>query len=126
MGTQEGGCSCGSVRFRIEGEPTRVGTCHCATCRKETGSVIMAFAVWAKERFEVSGETRQWRNRHFCPNCGSPLFEIGDENTEVEIKLGALDAAPAGLTPTYETWIRRREKWLPPVADADQFYENRG
>jgi hypothetical protein len=37
----------------------------------------------------------------------------------------ALDAAPAELDPTYETWIKRREHWLPALVDADQFQENR-
>jgi hypothetical protein len=73
----------------------------------------------------MTGETRHWHNRHFCPACGSRLFEASDDDPEVEIKLGALDAAPAELDPTYETWIKRREHWLPALADADQFQENR-
>jgi hypothetical protein len=122
---REGGCSCGAVRFRVTGEPDRVGVCHCTTCRKETGSVIMAFAVWPRDKFMVTGETRHWQNRHFCPTCGSRLFEVSDDDPEVEIKLGALDDAPTELRPTYELWIRRREHWLSAVPEADQFVENR-
>jgi len=123
--TREGGCSCGAVRFRLQGEPNRVGVCHCTTCRKETGSVFMAFAVWPKSQFTVTGETRPWENRHFCPKCGSRLFEVSDRDPEVEIKLGALDAGPSDLAPTYETWIKRRESWLAPVPNTGQFAENR-
>jgi len=32
---------------------------------------------------------------------------------EIEVNLGSLDA-PDQLTPTYESWIVRRESWLPP------------
>ena len=32
---------------------------------------------------------------------------------EIEVSLGSLDA-PDQLMPTYESWIVRRESWLPP------------
>ena len=32
---------------------------------------------------------------------------------EIEVNLGSLDA-PDQLMPTYESWIIRRESWLPP------------
>ena len=123
--TRDGGCNCGAVRFRLDGEPNRVGVCHCTTCRKETGSAFMVFAVWPRSQFSVRGETRHWDNRHFCPRCGSSLFEASEQNPEVEIKLGALDAAPSNLAPTYETWIKRREQWLRSISNAGQFAENR-
>jgi hypothetical protein len=122
---RSGGCSCGAVRFQVHGEPVRVGLCHCTTCRKETGSVFMAFAIWPKDRFESTGETRSWENRHFCPACGSRLFDASDGDVEVEIKLGALDLAPTDLTPSYETWTKRREHWLGAVPGTGQHAENR-
>jgi hypothetical protein len=121
--TRTGGCTCGNVRYQVDGEPKRVGLCHCTLCRQETGSVFMAFAVWPRTAFSFSGETRTWEGRNFCPNCGSRLFSIGDD--EVEIKIGTLDEAPTGLTPQYELWIGRREKWLHPLPDARQFAHDR-
>jgi hypothetical protein len=123
--TRSGGCSCGAVRFQVRGDPVRTGVCHCTTCRKETGSVIMAFAVWPKDSFEVTGKTRGWKNRQFCPACGSRLFEASDESDEVEIKLGSLDDAPTGLAPVYELWTKRREPWLDPISGTTQYPENR-
>ena len=59
----------------------------------------------------IEGETHDFRGRHFCPRCGSSVFaRSGDE---VELHLGALDA-PDQLMPTYESWVVRRESWLPP------------
>jgi hypothetical protein len=123
--TREGGCSCGAVRFRVRGDPARVGICHCTTCRKETGSVLMAFAVWPRTCFDVTGETRGWENRQFCPTCGSRLFAVSDDSDEIEIKLGTLDDAPTRLTPVYELWTKRREPWLQAVSGTAQFSENR-
>lgn len=113
MRYRSGGCSCGSVRYRVTGEPLRAGICHCTSCRKESGSVFTAFAVWPESAFETSGETRQWERRHFCPKCGSRLFEI--DGGEAEIKIGTLDTAPTDLSPRYELWAHRREPWLKPI-----------
>jgi hypothetical protein len=123
IATRAGSCTCGKVRYAVEGEPARVGVCHCTLCRQETGSVMMVFAVWPRAVFSFSGETRTWEGRSFCPNCGSRLFSIGDD--EVEIKLGTLQDAPTDLTPQYELWVWRREHWLSPLAGARQFQRDR-
>ena len=124
-----GGCNCGQVRFEAAGEPSRVGFCHCQTCRRESGSVGNFFAVWRSGEVVVTGETRSWRrttyNRHSCPVCGSPVFGIEEGFDEIEIGVGALDDAPSGLAPSYELWTGRREKWFLPVAGAEQHAGNR-
>nr|WP_280940005.1 GFA family protein [Methylobacterium sp. ZNC0032] len=52
---RSGGCNCGAVRYQAAGNPTRAGLCHCQTCRRETGSAFMAFAVWPSDAVRVSG-----------------------------------------------------------------------
>ena len=120
---RNGGCSCGQVRYAVEGDPVRVGVCHCTSCRQETGSVAMVFGVWPRAAFTSAGETRAWEGRSFCPTCGSRLFSLGED--EVEIKVGTLDDAPTDLTPQYELWVWRREKWLHPIEGARQFQRDR-
>ncbi len=63
------------------------------------------------EAVSIEGETRDHRGRHFCPACGSSVFNLFCD--EVEVHLGSLDA-PDQLVPTYECWTVRRESWLPP------------
>jgi len=58
----------------------------------------------------VSGETGEFRGRHFCPRCGGSVF--GRSGDEVEVSLGALDDIDR-FRPTYELWTVRREGWLP-------------
>ena len=43
---------------------------------------------------------------------------------EIEVNLGSLDA-PDQLTPTYESWIIRRESWLPPFPLARRYERDR-
>ena len=59
----------------------------------------------------ITGETRDYAGRFFCPRCGSSVF--GRTGNEIEVNLGTLDE-PNRLVPTYESWIDRRESWLPP------------
>ncbi|WP_460137889.1 GFA family protein [Pseudomonas sp. S2_A10] len=105
-----GGCLCGDVRFEASGEPYRVGLCHCLDCRKIHGALFHASAIFPEDAVTISGETHEYQGRHFCPRCGSSVFNRSGD--EVEVSLGALDA-PDQLKPTYESWIVRRESWLP-------------
>lgn len=117
-----GGCLCGAVRLLARGAPLRVGLCHCLDCRKHHGAPFYAAAAFPPEAVEITGETRDWRGRHFCPRCGSSVFARSEG--EVEVHLGALDA-PDRLVPTYELWTCRRESWLPPLPGAAQFERDR-
>jgi len=117
-----GGCLCGDVRIVATGEPYRVGLCHCLDCRKHHGALFFAAAIFPEDAVTITGETRDWAGRHFCPHCGSSVFaRFGDE---VEVHLGALDA-PGQFTPTYENWTVRREPWLPPFPLAHSYPRDR-
>lgn len=118
----KGGCLCGKVRFVAKGEPLRVGVCHCLDCRKHHGALFYAAAVFPAAAVAVSGETKSYRGRHFCPDCGSSVFAVtGDE---VEVHLGALDS-PGQFAPSYELWACRREGWLPEFDGVERFERGR-
>jgi len=118
-----GGCKCGSIRFEVSGEPLRTGLCHCADCRKFSGSAFAFFAIWPRGAFSCSGEASVFDGRSFCPRCGSRVFSLRDD--EAEIMAGALDAAPGDLVPAYEIWAPRREGWLFKLPWADQHAQDR-
>jgi hypothetical protein len=120
-----GGCLCGAVRYSVRGDPVQVGRCHCADCRKESGSAFSVYGQWPVEAFELSGELSSFDGRGFCPRCGSRLLNPADPGDElVEIRIGSLDEAPFELRPEHELWVKRRESWIPPVAGAAQYDEN--
>ncbi len=117
-----GGCLCGGVRIAAEGRPYRVGICHCLDCRKQSGGLFAAFAVFPEDAVTIEGETRAHAGRAFCPRCGSTVF--GHSGDEIEVALGTLDA-PDQLAPTYELWTIRRESWLPPFPTAHHYARDR-
>ena len=117
-----GGCLCGGVRVAARGEPYRVGLCHCLDCRKHTGAPFGGSAIFPDGAVTVTGETRAYGSRHFCPACGSSLFYRTDD--EIELCLGTFDA-PDTFAPTYELWTVRREGWLPPFSLAHHYAHDR-
>jgi hypothetical protein len=117
-----GGCLCGAVRYQVDGKPFRIGLCHCADCRKESGSSFSSFAHWPRDTFTYSGEISTYAGRSFCPRCGGRLFCLNDN--DVEIRFGSLDKAPTDLVPEMEVWTKRREKWLPVIQSTKRFDED--
>ena len=123
-GVRTGGCLCGAVRYSVRGNPVHVRRCHCANCRKESGSAFSVYALWPVEAFEMSGEISSYDGRGFCPRCGSRLLDTAAPgDTLVEIRIGSLDEAPFELKPLDEIWMKRRESWIPPVDGAAQYDE---
>jgi len=117
-----GGCLCGSIRLVASGRPHRVGVCHCLECRKHHGALFYAAAIFPKGAVTIKGETHDYAGRHFCSHCGSPVFARHAD--EIEVYLGALDASDQ-LMPTYESWVIRRESWLPPFPLTHRYERDR-
>lgn len=122
MDEVSGGCLCGAVRLVAAGKPFRVGICHCLDCRKHHGALFHASAIFPDHAVTISGETRDFAGRFFCPLCGASVFSRSGD--EVEVHLGALDA-PDRFVPTYELWTIRRESWLPPLPLVKSFERDR-
>lgn len=122
MNRVTGGCLCGEVRFEATGQPYRVGICHCLDCRKHHGALFHASAIFPQEAVALTGETKVYSGRHFCPSCGSTVY--GRSEDEIELNLGSMDA-PDQFTPTYELWTVRRESWLPPFPTASRYERDR-
>jgi hypothetical protein len=114
----EGGCHCGSVRYRLEGEPARVGLCHCTDCRRHSGAPLVAWAIYPKEQLEVTGELATYGSsadgrRQFCPRCGTGLFYLNDVIFAglVDVQVATLDA-PDALHPIEQIQTAERIGWM--------------
>ncbi len=122
MESVTGGCLCGALRFTATGQPYRVGVCHCMDCRKNHGALFHASAIFPETAVTLTGKARTYRDRSFCPTCGSPVFAHIDD--EIGINLGCLDD-PSVFLPTYELWTMWREDWLPEFAGMRHYEKNR-
>ena len=78
-----GGCLCGALRYRAEGEPLFQGLCHCRNCQRISGAGHVGFVCFAEDAVTVEGETRSYAStggsgatatRYSCPTCHSVVF----------------------------------------------------
>ena len=93
---REGGCLCGAVRFKAEGEPVNVRICHCRNCQKAMGSPFFARALFDQNALTVEGDTARYASsealdRVFCKICGTRLFSWRRNGTMAGVALAAFD-----------------------------------
>jgi hypothetical protein len=77
----EGGCLCGGIRFRVNGEPGRPHTCSCQSCRKHSGSLTLTWVEFPAQNVEwvgPDGRPSAWRSspsssRAFAAPAEAPL-----------------------------------------------------
>lgn len=51
--TEEGGCACGHVRYRLTDRPLFVHACHCGACQRQTGAAFAVNALIESDRLEL-------------------------------------------------------------------------
>ncbi|WP_158966722.1 GFA family protein [Chachezhania sediminis] len=114
-----GSCQCGAITFEATGPFDGFFLCHCARCRKDTGSAHAANLFSATGRLTwLSGEAdvRMYRvpeTRHvksFCPACGSAVPTAIEDGAGLLIPAGALDDMP-DIRPTAHLCWADRAAW---------------
>lgn len=136
----EGGCVCGSVRYRLEGAPMVTHCCHCSWCQRETGSAFVINAVIERDRVTVlAGEpelvmtpSESGRGQEIarCPSCRVAVWSHYPNagRKAAFVRVGTLDA-PAEVAPDVHIFTRSKLPWvrLPEGAMAyEGFYADPG
>jgi len=115
-----GGCLCGKVRFRITAAPMAMRLCWCRDCQYFAAGNATVNVVFPSNALAVEGELKDYRSvadsgnvmhRHFCPNCGTPVFSAAESRPHlVIVRNGALD--DTGLTrPGATIWTDSAPEW---------------
>jgi len=113
----EGGCFCGAIRYKIDGEPLRVAHCHCIHCRRTSGAPLVTWAVFESSKFEyVKGTPGQYESRpkvkrQFCEQCGTQLtYRHLQNSAEIDVTVGSFDH-PESVEPEDHVWADRMLSW---------------
>ena len=134
MSKISGSCLCGSVRYSSQAEPVLVALCHCPNCQKQTGtsfSIIVAvpagtleFASAEPSVYEDVGISGMPVHRHFCSNCGSPIYSDVESTPDLQyVKAGTLDDT-SWLQPTMSIWCDTAQTWFALPDDHVKFPNN--
>jgi hypothetical protein len=125
----EGHCLCGQLRFAAEGAPAWVAYCHCASCRRHTGSPVACFVNFPLASVRFSGERAIYESspgvtRSHCARCGTPIgYQTERRAAEIDLYVNAF-ARPEDFRPQLHVFEAERLPWfdtrdlLPRSADA--------
>jgi hypothetical protein len=114
----------------LDGDPLRVGLCHCQQCQRRTGSLFGAAAFYADAQVaERRGVAKSWTRTgdsggnltfQFCPDCGGTVYwqRIARPGLLV-VAVGAF-ADHAFPTPAAAYWSEYRHDWLELPAEIAQ------
>jgi len=118
----EGGCQCGTVRYRVNTQPRWVGHCHCRMCQKAHGAPMVSWmAVPAESVAFTSGALKYYRSsqhteRGFCPACGTPIACVPaprpGETPYFDLAVSTFDN-PRAFAPMMHVWCDSAMPWLP-------------
>lgn len=118
VGFVEGGCFCGAIRYRVEGQPSNSMICHCQTCRRVAASPAVAWVTFEKKCFVIlkGGPTpfhsSQPVRRTFCASCGTALtYEHQDHAATMDVTTCSLDE-PGAFPPSHHSWLSHDIAWV--------------
>ena len=126
-GTHTGRCLCGAVRYRTQGKPLWVAHCHCASCRRNTGSPVATFVGYRVGQMTYTAgqpalyESTPGVERGFCARCGTPLTYGGTRAPgEIHVYVGTLDD-PESFPPTVHVHVGERLPWFDTTDTAPRY-----
>jgi hypothetical protein len=129
----EGGCTCGSVRYRLNAAPMMVHCCHCRWCQRETGSGFVINAIVETSNLEVTGETvmvdtpsasGKGQKIMRCPKCHVALWShYARRGTALAFVRVGTFGDPSAVQPDVHIFISTKLPWVRIPQDAKAFEE---
>jgi hypothetical protein len=113
-----GGCQCGAIRFRVEGDLKDASICHCRMCQKASGNFYLPLVSVRDAKLAwTRGEPGVFRSssaatRGFCRDCGTPLYY--DAPDGMALAIAAFDD-PSGIAPTIQWGIEAKLPYVDQV-----------
>ena len=121
--THLGGCACGAVRYRVQGNPVLGTVCPCRFCQRRLSS---AFAVLASfnedavenlqgEQTEVehrSDESGRWLRMRFCRECGTTISHTAELRPGLRTIAGGTFDDPTWFGIDRHIWVQSKLPWV--------------
>lgn len=128
----EGGCLCGSVRYRTTGDPIAGTVCHCRFCQRRTGSAFSEPVLFHTEQVEFLGgprtmyehhsdESGRWLRLEFCPRCGTTVSWTAERRPGVRGIAGGTFDDTSWFKVVRHIWTRSARAWIAVPDDVERF-----
>ena len=129
---REGGCACGTIRYRLTSEPLFVHCCHCRNCQRQTGSAFVINVQIEADVVEVTGGVPQAvdvprddgsaQRIHRGPDCQVAVFSEYGRPQVLFVRAGTLDD-PDSVAPDVHIYTRSKVPWVRLPDDVPAFEE---
>ena len=117
-------CGCGQLKARCDGAPDSIVQCHCADCKKRSGSAFGLGAYYQGEAVTITGVSQRYIRKaasgadfiqFFCPNCATTLYWTTERHPSgIGIAVGAFNDLP-DTKPVRSVFDNNRCAWLEPL-----------
>jgi hypothetical protein len=119
----EGGCTCRTLRYRMQVPPLFVHCCHCRWCQRETGSAFVLNALIEADRVRLlAGEpdvvltpTESGKGQKIarCPSCRVAVWSVysGAGDRFRFVRVGTLDD-PDRCPPDIHIFTGSKQPWV--------------
>jgi hypothetical protein len=126
-----GRCLCAAVTYQCAAPVLPPCFCHCESCRRASGSHVVAWATVARDTFRITGGTLRSHAssppvlRQFCAQCGTPLtYWNKDAPDTIDIAIATLDR-PETMEPVDHIWMEDAVSWDRPNDGRPQYPQSR-
>ena len=120
----EGGCTCRTIRYRIEVTPLIIHGCHCTYCQRETGSAFAQNALIESSLLTrltstppllvlTPSESGRGQTIARCPKCFVAVWSHypGGETIVSFVRVGTLDQ-PNDFQPNIHIYTSTKRDWI--------------
>ena len=98
------------------------GTCHCRDCQRNSGSAFATLMIFRKEAvtatgtgqacFTHKGDSGQSVYRHFCRECGSPVYAGYDVTPDFTVIFAGTLDDPSLIEPQWNIYTASKQPWV--------------
>ncbi len=102
MTTYKGACFCGTVTLECTGAPSRMGYCHCRSCRSWSAGPVNGFTIWAPDQVKITGGAEHLgtfaktprSERQWCKLCGGHVMTVHPAGPYIDVYAATIPDLP--------------------------------
>jgi hypothetical protein len=114
-------CACGAVELAVSGTVVSMLLCSCLDCQKASGTGHSTVALVPAGSLTISGTPKSFSRpsdsgatftRHFCPDCGTPLYGQSSRAPDIRmLPVGFFAGDNDWFAPGQLIFARSKQAW---------------